>query len=199
MRKFSKLLALVLMVVLAVGAFSACGGEKELLTGVWNVEMEIEDYGTIRMELYADIAPETVTNFVGLAESGFYDGLTIHRVYPGFVIQGGDPRGNGTGGSGKTITGEFLANGIPNSLSHTRGAVSMARLGTDYNSATSQFFIVHDDAAVDSLDGYYACFGYVTEGMEVVDAICRNTPTLDRNGSVAPEYQPVIKYVKVID
>ncbi|MBR6772271.1 MAG: peptidylprolyl isomerase [Clostridia bacterium] len=199
MRKFSKALALVLMLVLAVGVFGACGSEKEMLSGVWNVEMEIEDYGTIRMELYADIAPITVTNFVELAESGFYDGLTIHRVYSGFVIQGGDPRGDGTGGSGKKIKGEFLANGVSNSLSHTRGAVSMARLGNDNNSATSQFFIVHDDAARDSLDGYYACFGYVTEGMDVVDAICRNTPVLDRNGSVAPEFQPVIKYVKVLD
>lgn len=199
MRKLSKVLALVLMLVLAIGAFSACGSQTEELSGIWKVEMEIEGYGIIRMELNADVAPITVTNFVGLVESGFYDGLTIHRVYPGFVIQGGDPRGDGTGGSGKKITGEFMANGISNRLSHTRGAVSMARLGNDNNSATSQFFIVHDDAAVDSLDGYYACFGYVTEGMEVVDAICANTPTLDRNGSVAPEYQPVITYAKVID
>ena len=199
MRKISKMLALVLIAVLALGTFSACGAEEQTLTGTWEIEMDVKNYGIIRMELDADAAPVTVTNFVNLARSGFYDGLTFHRVYSGFVIQGGDPRGNGTGGSGKKIEGEFMANGIYNPLAHTRGAVSMARLGNDYNSATSQFFIVHDDSARDSLDGLYACFGYVTEGMEVVDAICRNTPVLDGNGSVAAEYQPVINYVKVIE
>ncbi|MBE6936974.1 MAG: peptidylprolyl isomerase [Ruminococcaceae bacterium] len=197
MKKLFRILALVMSVALCLGCLSACGGSKQL-SGLWEVEMEIKDYGIIRMQLDADAAPITVTNFVNLVEDGFYDGLTIHRVYSGFVIQGGDPRGDGTGGSGKTIKGEFYANGVSNNLPHTRGAVSMARLGNNYNSATSQFFIVHQDSAQASLDGLYACFGYVTEGMDVVDAICRKTPVLDANGSVAPEDQPVIVYAKVV-
>lgn len=164
--------------------------------GLHHVEIEVRDYGTISVELDGDKAPITVENFLKLAGDGFYDGLTFHRVYSGFMIQGGDPLGNGTGGSGQNIIGEFALNGVENDLSHTRGAVSMAR-STLMNSASSQFFIVHEDSTF--LDGQYACFGYVTEGMEVVDAICEATPVTDDNGTVSAENQPVIESIKVID
>ena len=156
----------------------------------------MKDYGTIKVELDADTAPVTVTNFISLAKEGFYDGLTFHRIISGFMIQGGDPQGNGTGGSDHTIKGEFSANGVKNSISHKRGVISMAR-AQDYDSASSQFFIMHKDS--DSLDGDYAAFGHVTEGMEVVDKICEDTEVEDRNGTVTPENQPVIESVKVID
>ncbi len=126
--------------------------------------------GNIYIELRPDVAPETVANFKSLVESGFYNGLTFHRIMPGFMIQGGDPKGDGTGGSDQTIKGEFEANGFENNLSHTRGVISMARSSNSYDSASSQFFIVHQDSA-ESLDGLYAAFGEVVSGMEVVDAI----------------------------
>ena len=123
--------------------------------------------------------------------------LTFHRVAAGFVLQGGDPKGNGTGGSAETVAGEFSENGFDNPLTHTRGAVSMAR-SQDYDSASSQFFIVLQDSTF--LDGQYACFGYVTEGMELVDEICVKTPVADmQTGYVEPENQPVITAVTVID
>lgn len=156
--------------------------------------MEVADYGTITMELDAAAAPETVANFVSLVQEGFYDGLTFHRIIDGFMIQGGDPNGDGTGGSDKTIRGEFSANGVENNLSHTRGAVSMAR-SDDYGSASSQFFIVHEDSTY--LDGSYAVFGYVTDGMDVVDAICAAAEPVDNNGSIAAEKQPVITSITV--
>ena len=135
------------------------------------VTMEIEDYGTITIELYPDMAPNTVANFVNLIEEGFYDGLTFHRSVPGFVLQGGDPNGDGTGGPGYTIKGEFSSNGYTkNTLSHTRGVISMAR-SRDNDSAGSQFFIVLDDSATYSLDGLYAGFDRVTEGMDIIDEI----------------------------
>ncbi len=138
------------------------------------VTMEIEDYGTITIELYPDMAPNTVANFVNLIEEGFYDGLTFHRSVPGFVLQGGDPNGDGTGGPGYTIAGEFSSNGYTkNTLSHTRGIISMAR-SQDNDSAGSQFFIVLDDSATYSLDGLYAGFGMVTEGMDIIDEIVAN-------------------------
>ena len=138
------------------------------------VTMEIEDYGTITIKLYPDMAPNTVANFVNLIEEGFYDGLTFHRSVPGFVLQGGDPDGNGTGGPGYTIKGEFSSNGYTkNTLSHTRGVISMAR-SQDNDSAGSQFFIVLDDSATYSLDGLYAGFGRVTEGMDIIDEIVAN-------------------------
>lgn len=152
--------------------------------------------GTIAVELDGDAAPITVQNFMDLAESGFYDGLTFHRIINGFMMQGGDPNSDGTGGSEQTITGEFSENGVANDLSHTRGAISMAR-ATDPDSASSQFFIVHQDSTY--LDGQYACFGYVTDGMDIVDEICENTPVEDDNGTVLPENQPVIESVKIID
>lgn len=161
-----------------------------------HVELEVQNYGTITMELDASAAPKTVENFLKLAGSGFYDGLTFHRIIDGFMIQGGDPRGDGTGGSDETVVGEFAENGVENPISHVRGTVSMAR-SSDKNSASSQFFIVQTDSTY--LDGQYAAFGHVTDGMDIVDAICKNTRTTDRNGTVAPENQPVITAVRVLD
>lgn len=170
--------------------------DDSLLSGLHHVEIEVEDYGTIALELDADTAPISVTNFVNLAKDGFYDGLTFHRIISGFMIQGGDPLGNGTGGSDETIKGEFSDNGVENDISHVRGVISMARANNP-DSASSQFFIVHEDSTF--LDGQYAAFGHVTEGMEVVDQICEDTPVLDDNGTVAPEDQPVITSITVID
>lgn len=166
------------------------------ISGLHHVEITVQDYGTITVELDADTAPITVANFLKLAEEGFYDGLTFHRIISGFMIQGGDPQGDGFGGSDENIIGEFAANGIENNLNHTRGAISMAR-ANPYNSASSQFFIVHEDSP--HLDGQYACFGYVTDGIEVVDAICETVIPIDSNGTVPAEDQPVIESIKVID
>ena len=157
-------------------------------------DIAIQDYGTVTVRLDRSAAPKTVDNFVSLAESGFYDGLTFHRIMEGFMMQGGDPDGNGTGGSDKTVVGEFSANGYDNPLSHTRGAISMAR-SRDYDSASSQFFIVHQDSTF--LDGQYAAFGYVTEGMDVVDAICADAQPTDDNGTIPPEAQPVITSITI--
>lgn len=170
--------------------------EGELLSGLHHVEIDIEDYGKISVELDADTAPITVTNFIKLAKDGFYDGLTFHRIISGFMIQGGDPLGNGTGGSDENIKGEFSQNGVENSISHTRGTISMAR-AQDMDSASSQFFIMHEDGTY--LDGQYAGFGHVTEGMDVVDAICEAVPVQDDNGTVAAEDQPRITAITVID
>ncbi len=133
-----------------------------------NAIIDIKDYGTIKVELNPKEAPITVENFVKLAKSGFYNGLTFHRVIKGFMIQGGCPKGNGTGGPGYTIKGEFSSNGVPNSISHKRGVISMAR-AYDPNSAGSQFFIMHKDG--NFLDGQYAAFGETVEGIEVVDKV----------------------------
>lgn len=166
-------------------------------TGIHHARIEVEGYGTIEVTLNANVAPITVANFCHLAEDGFYDGLTFHRVVPGFMIQGGDPSGDGTGGSDQTITGEFSSNGIENSIPHTRGTISMAR-ASDPNSASSQFFIMQETTS--SLDGEYAAFGTVTSGMEVVDAICEKVPVADeQSGLVAPENQPVISSVEILD
>ena len=128
----------------------------------------MSDGREMKGELYPEVAPQSVGNFTALANSGFYDGLTFHRVIPGFMIQGGDPKGIGIGGPGYCIKGEFAANGVNNPISHKRGVISMAR-AMDPNSAGSQFFIMHKDG--DFLDGQYAAFGQVTKGIEVVDAI----------------------------
>lgn len=143
-------------------------------------------------ELYPEIAPETVANFEKLANEGFYDGLTFHRIIPGFMIQGGDPKGNGTGGPGYTIKGEFNANGFKNDLKHTRGILSMAR-AMDPNSAGSQFFIMHADAP--HLDGQYAGFGLITDGLDELDKIA-GTPT---TWSDAPKTPQVIESIRVED
>lgn len=170
--------------------------DTELLTGLHHVTIDVKDYGTISLELDADTAPISVTNFINLVKDGFYDGLTFHRIISGFMIQGGDPKGNGTGGSDQTIKGEFSENGVENDISHVRGTISMAR-ANDPDSASSQFFIVHEDSTF--LDGQYAAFGHVTDGMDVVDAICENTPVQDNNGTVKADDQPVITSVTVID
>ncbi len=156
----------------------------------------IKDKGTIAVELDADVAPITVTNFVNLAKEGFYDGVVFHRIIDGFMMQGGDPTGTGMGGSEMNIKGEFSENGVKNNLSHTRGAISMAR-AQDMNSASSQFFIVHQDSIF--LDGAYACFGYVTEGMDIVDDICTNTKGGDGNGIIPTGNRPVIETIEVVD
>jgi len=168
----------------------------EYLSGLINVEIDVKDYGIIKLELDADTAPITVTNFVSLAKSGFYDGLTFHRIIDGFMVQGGDPDHNGSGGSGETIKGEFKNNGVENNLSHVRGVISMARSPYDNDSASSQFFIVHEDSTF--LDGDYAAFGQVTEGMEVVDKLVL-VKVEDDNGTVLYENQPIITSIKVIE
>lgn len=152
--------------------------------------IEIEGYGTVKLELYPDIAPISVSNFQHLANSGYYDGLTFHRIIEGFMIQGGCPLGNGTGGPGYHIKGEFIQNGVPNSLSHTKGVISMARSSMP-DSAGSQFFIMHEDAPY--LDGQYAAFGKVISGQEVVDAVA----TVETNVGDAPINPVVIQSVKV--
>ena len=160
------------------------------------VTLEVADYEPIKIELYPEIAPNTVNNFISLVNQGFYNGLTFHRIISGFMIQGGDPLGNGTGGSSKTIKGEFASNGVKNSISHVRGTISMARSSMP-NSASSQFFIVHKDSTF--LNGQYAAFGTVTSGMEVVDKICAETAVEDDNGTVAKNNQPVIEKITMID
>ena len=170
--------------------------EGTYASGKHHVAIDVKDFGTIELELDADVAPVTVSNFCDLAASGFYDSLTFHRIINGFMIQGGDPLGNGTGGSSRLILGEFAENGIDNPISHKRGVISMAR-AYDLNSASSQFFIVHQDS--DFLDGSYAAFGTVTEGIEVVDAIATTVPVQDDNGTVNRADQPTITSIKVID
>ena len=173
--------------------------KENLMSGKVNVEIDVLDYGIIKLELDADTAPITVTNFVNLANSKFYDGLTFHRIMDGFMIQGGDPDHNGTGGSEKTIKGEFSENGIKNNISHTRGVISMARASGDNNSASSQFFIVQSDSLF--LDGAYAAFGHVTEGMEIVDKISKDISPLaiDDNGTIPYENQPIINSIRVVE
>ena len=166
------------------------------LTGTHHAEIEVKDYGTIEVELDADSAPVTVTNFVKLAQDGFYDGLTFPRIIDGFMIQGGDPTGDGTGGSDENFKGEFSNNGVENNISHTRGTISMAR-AQDPDSGSSQFFIVQADSTF--LDGDYAGFGHVTEGMDIVDKICEDAKPTDDNGTISKEEQPVIEKVTIID
>ena len=159
------------------------------------VNVEMENGESFIIELMPEYAPETAENFKALAEDGFYDGVVFHRVIDDFMAQGGDPTGTGMGGSGKKIKGEFLQNGFPqNTLSHTRGVVSMAR-SADPNSASSQFFIVHQDCP--GLDGQYAVFGYVTEGIDVVDAVCEAAKPIDNNGTIPAEEQPLINSITI--
>jgi peptidyl-prolyl cis-trans isomerase B (cyclophilin B) len=167
-----------------------------MLSGLHNVVINVKDYGSISVELDADEAPITVTNFIKLANDGFYNGLTFHRIIEGFMIQGGDPSHDGTGGSSTTIKGEFSSNGVNNTISHVRGTISMAR-SSNNDSASSQFFIVQEDATY--LDGQYAGFGHVTSGMEVVDKICSTAKPTDSNGTISYDQQPVIESITVID
>ena len=166
--------------------------DGDYLSGLHHVAIDVEDYGTIEVELDADEAPITVTNFINLAKSGFYDGLTFHRIMDGFMIQGGanpdvvlEP-----------IPGEFASNGYENNISHTEGVISMARTNQP-NSATSQFFItVADDTF---LDGEYAAFGHVTEGLDICKKIAQDAKPIDNNGTIPDDQQPVIESIKITD
>lgn len=175
---------------------SSAGETAENASGTHHAEIVIRDYGTITVELDGDAAPITVENFITLAKDGFYDGLTFHRIMDGFMIQGGDPNGNGTGGSDTTIKGEFADNGVDNPISHKAGVISMAR-SQDPDSASSQFFITVADS--EFLDGQYAAFGHVTEGMDVAEQIAKDAKPTDGNGTIPPEEQPVIETIKVTD
>ena len=226
----------LLLAFIMVGVFAGCGNNAETTTDKDNknditqeeIDMntdytaiiKIKDFGEITVVLDAKTAPITVANFVSLAKSGFYDGLTFHRIIKGFMIQGGDPEGTGIGGSDENIKGEFSANGVKNDIKHDRGVISMARSGSPYeqylsmgykfadlpaeaqndikrafNSASSQFFIMHEDSP--HLDGSYAAFGKVTKGIEVVDKIAENTPVTDGNGTVLAQNQPIIESITI--
>ena len=196
MRKYIKYIIILGLVIFFVVGLNWPTNDKTL-NGKYNVLMNIKDYGEIKLELDADIAPITVNNFIKLVNEKFYDGLTFHRVIDGFMIQGGDPDGDGTGGSKETIKGEFSSNGVTNNLSHERGVISMAR-SNDMDSASSQFFIMHKDNI--NLDGKYAAFGKVTSGIEVVDKVVDAVSEYgDDNGMLPTENQPVIEYIKVIE
>lgn len=164
--------------------------ETDYLKGKYNIEIKIKDYGVIDATLDADNTPITVTNFIDLVKSGYYNGLKFHRIINGFMMQGGE------GESRKTIKGEFSSNGINNKISHVRGTISMARSSAP-DSASTQFFIVQSDSTY--LDGNYAAFGTVTKGMDVVDKVCEFAIVEDDNGTVSEENQPIIEYIKVID
>ena len=166
-------------------------------TGMHHAVIEVKDFGTIKLELNASNAPITVSNFAHLVNEKFYDGLTFHRIIKDFMVQGGDPKGDGTGGSEVKIKGEFSANGVVNAIQHKRGVISMARSGEN-DSGSSQFFIMHTSTQGASLDGKYAAFGKVTEGIEVVDKLAE-VHVEDTNGTVKPENQPVITSIKMID
>ncbi len=192
---------LAAVLVLIIALVTAGCGKAEVQSaaegiGIHHAEIEIDGYGTVELELDGDTAPITVQNFMDLANDGFYDGLTFHRIIDGFMIQGGDPKGDGTGGSEQTIKGEFTSNGVANDISHKKGVISMAR-ANDPDSASSQFFICVDDS--DFLDGDYAAFGHVTKGQEIVDQIAKDAKPLDDNGTIAREDQPVITTVKITD
>ncbi len=213
-----KLMLITLIAVLALAALTGCGGndagdteettdtaETEETTeaaeaadpiGIHHAEIDIKDYGTVKLELDGDTAPVTVQNFMDLANDGFYDGLTFHRIIDGFMIQGGDPNGDGTGGSDRNIKGEFASNGIKNDISHKKGVISMAR-AQDPDSGSSQFFIMVEDG--DYLDGDYAAFGHVTEGQDIVDKIAADAKPLDDNGTIDKKDQPVIDTIRITD
>lgn len=169
--------------------------EMDLLSGKYNVELKIKEYGIIQLELDADTAPITVTNFIKLVNEKHYDGLKFHRIIDDFMIQGGN--GDSLGRDADTIKGEFSANGVENNISHVKGVISMARNSISMDSASDQFFIVDEDSTY--LDGQYAAFGHVTSGIEVVEKVAESVPVIDNNGTVLEENQPVIDYIKVID
>lgn len=203
--KRNKIIGIIAVLLVAGAALLfELGGGKETsqpagpisMNPTHTVQIDVQDYGTITAELYGEAAPITVANFVKLVNEGFYDGLTFHRIISGFMIQGGDPLGNGTGGADQDIKGEFAANGWNNPIAHERGVLSMARSSAP-NSASSQFFIMHQ--AAPHLDGSYAAFGKVLTGLEVVDAICANTPVTDGNGTVLKANQPIITSIRVIE
>lgn len=172
--------------------------DRELRQDRPRVEIDVADFGVITLELDPSQAPNSVDNFIEMVNEGFYDGLTFHRIISNFMMQGGDPNGDGTGGSGRNIKGEFVANGVENTISHVRGTVSMAR-ADDYNSASSQFFIVREDSKF--LDSLYAGFGHVISGMEVVDQICEYSLEVvpdQVSGAVPADKQPKINSIRVV-
>ena len=210
MRIFKKIIALVLVIATLTFVLAGCKKKNSLdkyaiddstkKKDYYHVAMAVEDYGVIIVKLDAVAAPKTVANFVKLVREGFYNGLTFHRVIEGFMIQGGDPNANGTGGSSEKIEGEFLYNGYYNPISHKKGVISMAR-SDSYDSASSQFFICNaDSASVSNLNYKYAAFGHVVEGLDVVDAITAGTAKYgDSNGAIAKKSnQAVITEMKVI-
>ena len=201
-----KTLSIILAVLLAL-TVADCGsaktesappaaGDAAPAGGVHHAKITIKDYGTITVELNGDAAPVTVDNFMKLAKAGFYNGLTFHRIIDGFMIQGGDPEGTGRGGSKDRIKGEFSSNGVNNPISHVKGVISMAR-AQDPNSASSQFFITVADATY--LDGSYAAFGTVTDGMDVAEKIAADARPTDNNGTIPREQQPVIESIVITD
>lgn len=191
MKKYVKYIVLFLLVVLLIIGLNWPGNKSNKVYAI----ISVKDYGKIELELDSDEAPITVKNFVSLVKNNFYDGLTFHRVIDGFMIQGGDPNKDGTGGSDNKIKGEFLNNGVKNSISHKRGVMSMAR-SSENDSASSQFFIMHKDNT--NLDGSYAAFGHVISGIDVVDKIVENTSKYgDDNGLLEEKYQPIIESIRI--
>lgn len=185
------LIIIGLVIVFIVLSLFVGSEEKEMyLEGKHIVVIDVKDYGEITVELDADTAPITVTNFINLVNDNYYDGLKFHRIIEGFMMQGG------WGSDVKTIKGEFSSNGVENNISHVRGVISMAR-ATDPNSASSQFFIVQEDSTF--LDGEYAAFGHVTDGMEVVDKICKDSKPTDDNGTIEDDKMPIINSIRVIN
>lgn len=200
-----KILSLALTILLVM-SIAACGSKSAPSSLASNnggakvnnpkIEISVKDYGKMQFELDPSQAPLTVENFLKLTKDGFYNGLTFHRIIKGFMVQGGDPLGTGYGGSEATIKGEFASNGVENNIKHERGVISMAR-SANPDSASSQFFIMHQDSP--HLDGDYAAFGHILSGIEVVDKLCDEVPVQDGNGTVAKMDQPVIEYIKVIE
>lgn len=191
---------LLLLLLIFTTAFTGCSGSSKEVSsnsGHPQVQFEMENGDKMVFELYPEYAPETVDNFIELTEKGFYDGLTFHRIIKGFMIQGGDPNGDGSGGSKKTIKGEFSDNGFKkNKLSHTRGVISMAHTGMDMNSASSQFFIMHQDNT--QLDGSYAAFGKLVSGEDTLDKIADTPVTANGDEMSKPTQTVKIKSVTVL-
>lgn len=185
------IIILILLVFLVINKKPKESSDDLMLSGKYNVEIIVKDYGKIKLELDADTAPITVTNFINLVNRKYYDGTKFHRIMEGFMIQGGAGSENLT-----PIKGEFSNNGIKNDISHVRGVISMARTSVP-DSATSQFFIVHEDSKF--LDGNYAAFGHVTEGIEVVDKIAEDSNPTDDNGTIRESEQPIIESIRVIE
>ncbi len=188
-------IVIIIGLVFVINVLANNKKEKEddtLLSGKHYVLISVKEYGNIKVELDADTAPITVTNFINLVKDKFYDGLTFHRIIKGFMIQGG-----ASNKAVKTIKGEFSSNGIVNNISHVRGVISMARRDGDNDSASTQFFIMHKDNL--SLDGNYAAFGHVIEGMDVVDEIAKVEYMEGTNGIVEDSKQPVIESIRIVD
>ena len=188
--------AIVLAAALVLLALAGCGSSSKSWTGKHDVEITVANYGTITVEVNADAAPQTASNFLNLAKKGFYNKQTIYRAIPGFAVYGGDPNKNGTGtNGGATIPGEFTSNGFNNTLSNTRGAIGMAR-DVNKDSASCRFYILQSDQTF--LDGDFAVFGYVVTGMDVVDQIAASAQTIGSDGYIAAANQPVITSMKVL-